>query len=490
VIKKSKVFHVRVLVLGFFLFSLSAGMIFLMSSGTFGEQHPMLKAAPLNPEFVSYLNDREMGKSWIQYTASGHSLGLLPAPLDLSQLQSLLAIDSIDYALPATYDLRTKNKLTPVKDQAQCGSCWAFATYGSLESFLKPGAIWDFSEQNLIDHHGFDWKPCDGGNIIMSTAFLARWLGPINETDDPYVYLLVDGLTPKKHVQNVIWLPKRSSSADNSKIKSAIMKYGGVYVSMKWVDSCYKETNYAYYNKGNNEGGHAVTIVGWNDNFSKSKFNSTPSGNGAFIVKNSWGASWGQSGYFYVSYYDKYFGKEGVSSVFQGEAATNYKTNYGYDDLGWVTSVGWNNSKPTIAWFANIFTASAAGSLKAVSFYTGSTSSNAYDISIYTNVSANKPTSGKKIATIKGTIISPGYFTVPLSTFPAIIKGKKFSIVVKLTTKGYNYPIPVEYPLANFSSKAKAKLGQSFISENGATWYDICAAWKANTNVCLKAFTN
>ncbi|MCJ7586618.1 MAG: lectin like domain-containing protein [Candidatus Aminicenantes bacterium] len=488
-IKKSKVSHVRILVLGFFLFSLSAGTIFLMSSGTFGEQHPMLKAAPLNPEFVRYLKEREMGRSRIQYTASGHPLGLLPAPLDLSQLHSLPAIHSIDYALPSTYDLRTKNKLTPVKDQGTCDSSWAFATYGSLESFLRPGATRDFSEQNLIDHHGFDSKPCDGGNIFMSTAYLARWLGPINETDDRYVYLPVDGLTPKKHVQNVIWLPRRLSSTDNSEIKSAVMKYGAVYVSMKWVDSCYKEINYAYYNEGTNEGGHSVTIVGWDDNFSKSKFNSAPSGNGAFIVRNSWGATWGQSGYFYVSYYDKYFGKESFNSVFQAEPVTNYKTNYGYDDLGWVNGIGWTGN--STAWFANIFTASAAGSIKAVSFYTSSTSSNVYDISIYTNVSANKPTSGQKAANKKGTITSPGYFTVPLSTFPAITKGKKFSVVVKLTTKDYYYPIPVEYPIVNYSSKAKAKLGQSFASADGTTWHDICG-WgggNTNTNACLKAFT-
>jgi C1A family cysteine protease len=488
-IKKRKASYVKIFVLGFFLLSLSAGTIFLMSSGTFGEQHPMLKAAPLNPEFVSYLKDREMGKSWVQYTASGHPLGLLPGPLDLSQLQSLPANDSIDYALPATYDLRTKNKLTSVKNQGQCGSCWSFATYGSLESFLKPGATWDFSEQNLIDHHGFDWGPCEGGNNWLSTAYLARWAGPINETDDPYVHSPVDGLTPKKHVQNVIWLPPRSSSTDNTKIKNAVMTYGAVYVSMYWVDSCYNSTNKAYYNPSTQQGGHAVAIVGWNDNFAKTKFNTAPAGNGAFIVKNSWGSSWGESGYFYASYYDGFFGKKSYNCVFKGEPTTNYKTNYGYDDLGWVNSIGFTSPKSTTAWFANIFTASANGSLKAVSFYAGSTSSNVYEITIYTNVSANKPTSGKKAATKKGTITSCGYYTIPLSSFPAIKKGQKFSAVVKLTTKGLYYQIPVEYPISNFSSKAKAKSGQSFVSQNGSTWYDLCTAFKANTNACVKAFT-
>jgi len=62
----------------------------------------------------------------------------------------------------------------------------AFATYGSLESNLLPDATWDFSENNLKNTHGFDWSYCDGGNGDISTAYLARWNGPITETDDPY----------------------------------------------------------------------------------------------------------------------------------------------------------------------------------------------------------------------------------------------------------------------------------------------------------------
>lgn len=112
---------------------------------------------------------------------------VLYAPADVQA--SDVSRDVVDPSgLPASFDLRTLGEVTSVKNQGGCGSCWAFGTYGSVESTLLAdgGPSWDFSENNLKNYHGFDLGPCAGGNAWMSQAYLSRGDGPVNEVDDPY----------------------------------------------------------------------------------------------------------------------------------------------------------------------------------------------------------------------------------------------------------------------------------------------------------------
>ncbi|MFO7865272.1 MAG: lectin like domain-containing protein [Candidatus Aminicenantes bacterium] len=464
---------------------LIAGTGSFTASGIFSGEEPVPRMAPLDEDFLKLQKD--FGTAFLrQRTGEGYPLGLIPIPHDLSYFQDLPRVEIA--GLPAQYNLRNRNKLTQVKNQGNCGSCWAFATYGSLESFLMPARNWDFSEQNLIQNHGFDYGPCAGGQILMSAAYLASWDGPANEIDHPYDHYSIDGAPVKKHVQEIMFIPPRSGPLDNDPIKNAVMKYGAVYTSMWWKSSCFNSPNNAYYNKNDEEGGHAVTIVGWNDNFSRNKFNTIPPGDGAFIVRNSWGKNWGDGGYFYVSYYDSYFGKKSYNAVVTAEDKTNYTDIYQYDDLGWVNSFGYGSDT---AWFANIFTSRSNVPLTAVSFYTASTR-NPYEIYIYKDVAAGRPRSGTPVLTQSGRIDTPGYVTVELNRSINLSRNKSFSVVVKLTTNGYKYPIPVEYPVSGYSSLARAGAGESFLSSNGSSWSDIHTAWSgshAHTNVCLKAFT-
>ena len=113
--------------------------------------------------------------------------GVRHSPLDALVRATVKPHVPVVFAPPPSYDLRTAGKLPPVRDQSPYGTCWTFATYGSLESCLLPGESWDFSENNLAWFSGFDWDPYEGGgNYWMSTAYLARWDGPIREADDPY----------------------------------------------------------------------------------------------------------------------------------------------------------------------------------------------------------------------------------------------------------------------------------------------------------------
>jgi C1A family cysteine protease len=388
---------------------------------------------------------------------------------------------------PATFDLRGQEKLTRVRDQGNCGSCWAFATYGSLESFLMPLENWDFSEEDMNDHHGFDWGPCAGGNIDIAVAYLTRWDGPLKEEDNPYQYAISDSANEVKHVLEAVYLPPRSNYLDNDRIKQAVQSTGAVYVSMYYARSCYNATYHSYYNQSLREGGHAVCVVGWDDNFNRNNFNQIPPGDGAFIVRNSWGNSWGEGGYFYVSYYDEFFGRRYFSAAIKAEPATYYDVLYQYDPLGWTNSFGFGSET---GWFANIFTSSSNNPLSAVGFYAVGLTSD-YEISVYINPPSGQPTKGTLAAVKTGSLNSSGYFTVSLDHFVNLSPGQKFSVVVKLRTNGYNYPIPCEFFIGNYSSGARANPGESFVSPDGSTWDDIHTGWGgmyANTNVCLKAY--
>ncbi|MCA1808310.1 MAG: hypothetical protein LC725_02435, partial [Lentisphaerae bacterium] len=298
--------------------------------------------APLNPDFVNYMEARALGETAVDVA---RGLGHVPPPYRLPPFTEEQDRQLLARALPTSFDLRTAGKVTAIRDQGQEGACWSFAAYGSMESCLlvKNAGTWDFSENHMVNLHGGDWGRNDGGNEFLATAYLARWTGPVLETEDPYPSTTSPaGLRPRKHIQQVIYLPARRSAGDNNAIKQALMDYGALYTSM-YAGNYLNEATAGYYYNGTKSPNHAVTIVGWDDNYSKNNFKTTPPGNGAFIVKNSWGTGWGASGYFYASYHDTKFGSENAAFM-NAEATSNYDKVYQYDPLGMVTGFGYNDS--------------------------------------------------------------------------------------------------------------------------------------------------
>jgi len=465
----------------------------LLAGMGFAQDSASLKRAPLNPDFIQYVKEREEGKL-ITRTRDGYPLTDIPPTLDMNRGVGQWVFPGKSEAdLPASYDLRTLNRLTSVKDQKACGSCWTFATLGNIESRLMPGENRDFSENHIKNTHGLDFKCCEGGNAFLSTAYLSRWSGPVNEADDPYSddennCVSPPSVTVRKHIQQILWIPKRAGDLDNANLKQAVVDYGAVHVSMCWDDNSYNAANAAYYYTGTAEvGGHAVCVVGWDDNFDKNKFLPAAPANGAFIVRNSWSAGWGDSGYFYCSYYDSKFGKRAVHAVYPGvEATDNYDRIYYYDPLGYCSDVGFGDA-PT-AWFANVFTAAASEQLKAVSWMVGAPNAN-YEIFIHTSPTNGPVNPAGAAHTQTGTIASMGYHTVALTTPVNLTAGQKFSIIIKQTLTGLQ-PVPIEDVVTDYSSGATSAAGQSWVSSDGAAFTDITTvSGFEKANVCVKGFT-
>ncbi len=475
---------------------LLSGMLIIPSTLASPEEQAVLVRAPLNPAFLEHLEKLEDGDLRI-LSGGGYPLGYAPPPVDRSHLWEPPAEDDVEIlSLPVSYDLRAEGRLTPVRDQDPYGSCWAFATYGSLESYLMAVKAYNFSENNLMLLHGFDLGPDDGGNELISIAYLARWSGPVNEEDDPYgANDATEGLSPVKHVQNVEVIPDHRNM-----IKRKIKNDGALYTAMFWEDDPYASvltanqpelrqsefydtTNHAYYYyKDTDDINHDVVIVGWDDTYDRKKFSNAPPGDGAWIVRNSWGSDWGDDGYFYLSYYDTYAGS-GTVAFHNAESTSNYNRIYQHDQLGLIGDLGYGSEA---AYAANIFTAAESEKLAAVSTYAVSQNMS-YEIRIYTGVNSGLPTSGELQLTQEGSFTNGGYYTIPLNSAVTISAGEKFSVVIRYTTSGYGFPVPAEHALDGYSSSASASPGESFISFNGTDWEDISQTNGAN--VCIKAFT-
>jgi C1A family cysteine protease len=463
----------------------SLGFLFLHAQNDFE-----LRMAPVNPAFLRMIEDKQAGTYY-----HNPKFGARPDPVDFSYIKAIAPIPGRPVeSYAASYDLRTYNKVGTVKDQAQCGSCWTFASMGSIESSLLPTESRNFAEQHLNKYHGFDRAECDGGSSFMSTAYFARWSGPYNESDYPYPYSSTgswpgDGSAAvQKHVQRAVWLP---NDKDTIKAFLSSSSYGAVSfafyatdsIASSSTDAYYNASNYAFYYPTAHDTDHAVLIIGWDDNFAKTKFSTTPPNNGAWLIKNSWGTGFGNNGYFWMSYDDATMvGPAAFSSV---QPADNYKNIYQYDPYGHYNDLGGSST----FWGANIFTATTNDPLKAISYYTTDACNLHYYI--YKNPTATNPTSGTLVAQGTNSFSYPAYLTTDLPNLVSLAAGDRFSVVIKFVNNSYTYPVPYEAKIQGYSSGATNAAGQSFVSDNGSTWTDLYTV-SNNTyqlNCCIKAFT-
>ncbi|MGN0203211.1 MAG: lectin like domain-containing protein [Coprococcus sp.] len=387
--------------------------------------------------------------------------------------------------LPEKYDLRDYNKVSDVRDQGSWGTCWAFASLSALESSLLPEEKWQFSVDHLVLENGFQANVAEGGDYNMALAYLTGWKGPVKEDEDPYGDgQSVPGLEAAVHLQEAVIINER----DYDQIKSLICRYGAVQSAIysqpdiSELSEYYSEENAAYYYPDSMECNHDIVIIGWDDNYPKENFTTQPEGDGAFICKNSWGADFGQDGYFYISYYDRNIGIYGVAYT-NVEPAGNYDRLFQSDLLGWTGSIGYNEPN---AWFASVYETERDSSMRAVGFY-ATDADTYYDIYVVHNFDSIEDMDRRQIVQ-SGYIQDKGFYTIDLEQPQELEADERFSVIVDIYTKDSMHPIAIEYASNNLTAGVDISDGESYMSYNGKMWSHMEAA--SECNACLKVYVD
>jgi len=474
-------------------------------ANSFCLETPDMHVSPINPAFQRYIQSLSRQDNTIKRQRSVRlrnqvsNFGYIPDPVIPEK--HLSGNDPIEN-LQSHFDLRDPNDdgdpsdspLSPIRQQGSCGACWTFATYGLLEAHLNQTdqLTMDFSENHLKHNHGFDLSSCAGGNLKMSVAYLVANKGPILESEDPYHAESAESCqncTPARYIDNAVFLPVRNSVDDHAYIKQAIMNHGALYSTM-YMDqnNYYNATYHTYYyddpDDSFDDTNHAVIIIGWDDQMSVPN----APGPGVFIVRNSLGESWGDHGYFYVSYFDESIAMSRLG-FFQDLQDEQYAFDsvYQYDQLGWTGGIGTGDGKD---WAANVFTASEDIEITAIGFY-ATQSDTTYHIQIYDNfedLGGYSRPSGPLMTNFQvGFIRHAGYYYIPLEQSIFVKQGNTFAVTVAFESEGNKYPIPIEKPIDNYSSQATADSKESYVSDYGDIYYDL-KNFSSNSNVCIKAY--
>ena len=375
------------------------------------------------------------------------------------------------------------SRLTHVRDQGTSGLCWAFSAAALMETSLlqrytdeNKNAL-DLSEEQLAYfyfnrqddplHNTGDmqmvYQDSDeatayrhaSGSPIYLLQELSTGQGIAKEADVPFyltrrvdskgnVYYKESSAVPSKNKAYISYAGLESyETFDYSvdKVKKEIMENGAVAVSMYYENASRNLTTNGYYDSANMRSNHVVTLVGWDDAFAVSKFNSggRPKKSGAWIAKNSWGDDWGDGGYFYISYENAtMFGCVSVTAVKTAER--KYSNLYFYDGLAMVgnsccldpvSAVSGENMTAG----ANVYEVKAgAGRGEAIGeislcTWTGNAR---YKVTVFTDLlDTDDPTSGRRAVSQTVQMNGAGLNTFRLPKEVVVSSGSWYSIVVE-----------------------------------------------------------
>jgi cathepsin L len=190
------------------------------------------------------------------------------------------------------FDWRSRGRVTSVRDQGQCGACWAFATLGAYEGnyLVTKNVPIHGSEQDILDCSGAG--SCNGGWWEKALDFLIP-TGTLSA--DVLKYTGVQGtcvLKAPRPYQALVWGFVRNDAGipTIAEMKDALCRYGPLAVGVRITEAFKSYTGEVFNEDDQGDVNHGVTLVGWDD--SKK----------AWLIKNSWGETWGMSGYMWITY--------------------------------------------------------------------------------------------------------------------------------------------------------------------------------------------
>ena len=279
------------------------------------------RSTPLSQDDLADLQEQSQCEGWTfimgENTATERSLDELCGATPPDELAQTTALSSLPEAksLPDSFDWRTQGGCTPIKNQGTCGSCWAFATVAPLECniLIKDSIVVDLSEQWLISCNREGWG-CDGGwfahDYHESKTDYCGDSGAVLEEYCPYRTYAVACSCPYPHdyfIDDWHYISSTSTIPSISYIKQALLTYGPVSAGVT-VGSAFQAYNGGVFNaQVTGSINHLVSLVGWDDN---------QGSNGVWILRNSWGTGWGESGYMRIEY--------GCSNVGYGACYVEY----------------------------------------------------------------------------------------------------------------------------------------------------------------------
>lgn len=450
---------------------------------------------------------------------------------------------STESALPVAYGVNEQGEITDqlpsLKNQGSYGNCWAFSALGASEAgLIQKGyadASIDLSERQLTYY--FFNKGSDisdalggtkgdynenvstnsywniGGNSLLTIWQMASWCGPVKEELAPFSQTMNTedkvGLmgqansnemaygTDAYHLQNAYVLSIGSSYKDEGQrnlIKEMILKYGALgmsYYAQRTSTSGFDNVeNNCYYNNRYTSTNHAIQVVGWDDRFSKENFNASnqPEGDGAWLMKNSWGEEGGdkaQTGYFWLSYYD-YSLRDAVGAttkyayVFDLEPADRYDQIYQHDgDAGHKRLGNESGVYYALTKAANVFAVSDNSTnpeyLEAVGI--GESRANiSYTLSIYTDVTSQEdPTAGVLALEQSGVIPYNGYHTIPLTERVYLSPNSRYSVVFTFEENGAYVYASRNFTYSPWKFTCENHVGESFFIRSGSSEWLDCA---------------